>query len=200
MVGNDDNPADWTPPGDEPIGITLAKGAGDNDSDRVTIIWDDNVIQNEWLQVTVRATANTGLAKPDVFYFGNAVGESGNLTTDAKVNAVDVLLARNNPHSLLNKAAINSRYDYNRNKRVNATDMLIARNNQTHFLDALKLIDPPRPVSNELDEENWQEWENSPGKLGLLYELEELSLQDRTSKKTTANEEAVDELLKSFLQ
>ena len=34
---------------------------------------------------------NTGLVEPDVFYFGNAIGESGSSTSDAKVNAFDML-------------------------------------------------------------------------------------------------------------
>ena len=50
---------------------------GTGGSDRVTIIWDDNAIEKQWLQVTVKATDNTGLVADDVFYFGNAVGEAG---------------------------------------------------------------------------------------------------------------------------
>ena len=45
---------------------------------RVEIIWADGAIENEWVQVTVLADADTGLAAPDVFYFGNAIGDSGN--------------------------------------------------------------------------------------------------------------------------
>ena len=47
--------------------------------------------------VTVLANETTGLAQPDVFYFGNAIGESGNSTTDAKVNAFDMLGNRTTP-------------------------------------------------------------------------------------------------------
>jgi len=83
------------------------------------------------------------LLVPDVFYFGNAVGESGNSIADARVNAVDALLARNNPRTLTDPAPIDFPYDFNRDQRVNATDVLIARNNQTHFLSALKLIHVP---------------------------------------------------------
>ena len=45
------------------------------------------------------ATPNTGLAEPDVFYFGNAIGEAGNQPGNAIVNATDEILARNFPHS-----------------------------------------------------------------------------------------------------
>jgi RND family efflux transporter MFP subunit len=43
---------------------------------RVTIIWQDHAIQDTWLQVTVLADQDTGLARPDVFYFGNLRGDT----------------------------------------------------------------------------------------------------------------------------
>ena len=58
--------------------ITVRAGAGLDGADRVTLIWADGVIRNCWLQVTVLATDATGLAENEVFYVGNAVGESGN--------------------------------------------------------------------------------------------------------------------------
>jgi len=65
----------------------------------VTLVWDDGAIKNTWLQVTVKATVNTGLTANDVFYFGNAVGETGNSPTDAVVNSTDEIAARNNGRS-----------------------------------------------------------------------------------------------------
>ena len=78
-----------------------------------------------------------------MFYFGNAIGESGNSTSDAKVNAFDMLGARNNLRTFLDQVPIDFKFDYNRDQRVNVFDMLIARNNQTHFLNALRLITAP---------------------------------------------------------
>jgi len=147
-VGNDDGPNAW----DEatlPTSITISSHAGYGGSARITLTWADGTIKNQWLQVKVLDTANTGLPSADVFYFGNAVGESGDSAADAKVNAADVFLTRNNPHNLLNPAPIEFRYDFNRDGRVNATDMLIARENQTHFLDALKLIAAPDEAVRE---------------------------------------------------
>ena len=63
--------------GAAPTRITVRPGAGQDGADRITLIWADNAIRNSWLQVTVLATDATGLAANDVFYFGNAVGESG---------------------------------------------------------------------------------------------------------------------------
>ncbi|MBN2473427.1 MAG: Ig-like domain-containing protein [Pirellulales bacterium] len=141
-VGNSNDPDSWVP-APIPQSITLRPGAGTGGSDRVTIIWADYGVLKQWLQVTVAANQQTGLAEPDVFYFGNAVGDGGNSTSDAKVNATDMLLARNNPRTFLNPAPVDFAYDYNRDARVNATDMLLARNNQTHFLNALRLISVP---------------------------------------------------------
>jgi len=142
-LGNDDAPGDWdlapTPT------VTVREGAGAGGSDRVTIVWDDGEIVNQWLEVTVRAE-RLGLAEDDVFYFGNAVGETGNSAADARVTVADLLLARNNPRGFLDPAPIDCPYDFNRDGRVNATDVLLARNSQTGFADALTRIDPQGPA------------------------------------------------------
>jgi len=142
-VGNNDNPGSpgWSD-APQPAGVTVRPGEGVLGSDRVTIIWDDHAIENQWLQVTVLANElTTGLSEPDVFYFGNAVAESGNSNADAQVTTIDLLLARNNQRSFLDPAPVDFPYDHDRDGRVNATDVLLARNNQTDFLSALKLID-----------------------------------------------------------
>ena len=108
----------------------MRQGAGVGGSDRVTITWDDNVIQNQWLQVTVKADANTGLAAADVFYFGNAIGESGDNPANAVVDFQDELASRTHK-SGIPIAPITNPYDYNRDGRVNATDDIIARHNRT---------------------------------------------------------------------
>jgi hypothetical protein len=140
-VGNDNDPGGWVA-APAPLSVTVRSGAGTGGSDRVTILWADNAIQKEWLQVIVGATAATGLGSPDVFYFGNAVGESGNSASDARVNATDEILARNNPRAL-GQAPVDFAYDYNRDGKVNATDEIIARNNPTSSLTALQLISVP---------------------------------------------------------
>ena len=76
-VGNDSTPmvGGWGP-APPPSSISVRYGAGVGGADRVTLIWPDNAIEKRWLQVTVQATATTGLAANDVFYFGNAIGDS----------------------------------------------------------------------------------------------------------------------------
>ena len=78
-----------------------------------------------------------------MFYFGNAIGETGNSASDAAVTPTDEVDVRNNPHSLgVNPAGISDAYDFNRDKRVSPTDAILARNNGTNPATALKLITP----------------------------------------------------------
>jgi hypothetical protein len=122
-VGNDGLPGGWAN-APAPQSIAVQRGGGAGGSDRIKIIWADNDIQNEWLQVTANA-ANTGLARDDVFYFGNLPGESGDNTV---VDLADEEASRNN-RSGFNFVPITNSYDYNRDGQVNATDDLIARYN-----------------------------------------------------------------------
>jgi hypothetical protein len=140
-VGNNNAPGTWnTAP--SPGGVIIPDEPDGEGVYRITLIWDDNAIRNTWLEIKVLANDYTGLEDEDIFYFGNAVGESGNDPGNAQVTIIDMLLARNNPRVIPNSAAIDFSYDYNRDGRVNASDVLIARSGQTSFTNALKLIDP----------------------------------------------------------
>jgi len=132
-MGNDDNPDGWTAAPDP--SITVRPGEGTDGSDRVTLVWPNydtvnpdpatQAVAKQWLQVTVLPTANTGLAEPDVFYFGNAVAESGlgNFGGWALVNAVDSGAVRDNPHNpYVDPAPLDDLADYNRDQWVNAVD------------------------------------------------------------------------------
>ncbi len=140
-AGNDNDPSGWsTAP--NPIGGAIRSGAGLDKSDRVMLIWADGAIEKKWLEVTVLATGSTGLSAPDVFYFGNAIGDTGNKADNTYVNAADRLGCRANPHDSLNPAPIDSPYDFNRDTNVDMTDRSIARENGTSFTNALELITP----------------------------------------------------------
>ena len=110
-----------------PLSVTVRPGAGTGGSDRVTMVWEDGAIRDQWLQVTVRASATTGLWSPDVFSFGNLAGEavappgSGRFVVDAG----DVLATRSAIR--VAPAAITDRHDFNRDRRVNARDLFIVR-------------------------------------------------------------------------
>ena len=79
--------------------------------------------------MTVAANSHTGLTAPDIFYFGNAVGDSGlgDTALYALVNSVDESGARNNPKFLFNNIPITNIYDFNRDGSVNSVDEAIAR-------------------------------------------------------------------------
>ncbi len=146
-VGNNNTPGSWGA-APAPSSIQVRTGAGVSGSDRVDIIWANNAIQKQWLEVQVLANGNTGLPDNfgggigDVFFWGNAVGDgdTGNTATAAPVNATDEIGARNNPHSFGNPATVDDQYDYNKDRFVNATDQLISRNNSTNFLTQLVKI------------------------------------------------------------
>ncbi len=127
-----------------PLSVTMiADPLHPGETAMADIIWADNAIQKQWLQVTVKADGNTLLASPVVFYYGNAIGETGNSTTDAFVNAADVAGVQAHPASSFNPAGITNPYDFNRDGRVDATDVSIAQANPTTSFSALKLITVP---------------------------------------------------------
>ena len=147
-VGNDNDPAGWAlaPAPINDIAASVRIGAGVMGSDRVVLIWENSAIQKQWLQITIKANAITGLAESDIFYFGNAVGESGNSPTNTFVDGTDFAGARDNQRNFLNRAPIDFAYDYNRDSFVDGTDMAVARDNNTNFITALKVITVPAPM------------------------------------------------------
>ena len=147
-VGNDNTPGAW-PLGPAPASIEVRQRDGTGGSDRIILTWPDAAIRNTWLQVTVKGNSVTGLAADDVFYFGNAVGESGDSTTHALVNAFDFAGPRDNA---ANGAGIENRFDYNRDGNIDGTDMAIARDNATNIVTELRLIDLPGATPPETAE------------------------------------------------
>jgi len=140
-ANNTHDPSSWamapTP------GVSVREGAGAGGSDRVTLIWSDQAIHNQWLKVTVKANTRTGLGQNDVFYVGNAIGECGDATGFAFVDGADFAGARDNTHDSDDRAPVDDRFDYNRDSLVDGTDLTIARENPTNFLTCLTLIAAP---------------------------------------------------------
>jgi len=131
--------------------ITVRRGAGDGGSDRITLYIPDYPssdkiipfgLANLWLQVTLKANPDTALAAPDVFRFGNLVGETGDDSPPTlRVNAVD--LARTRAH-LTPRAGVDNPYDHNHDGRVNALDLAAIRVN---YLQGLFVLDMPAPAA-----------------------------------------------------
>ena len=135
--------------GPKPASVSVRRGAGVGGSDRLTLIWMDytpdasdivRAVANGWLEVTMKASVRTGLQSPDVFYFGNLIGETGDAPTPARVSAADLGSVR----SHLNAGVpVTSAYDLNRDGLVNALDLAVARSNLFHTLPPL----PPPDVA-----------------------------------------------------
>jgi hypothetical protein len=129
-----------------PISVDIRPGAGASGSDRITLIWRDynpqdasplpQAVGNGWLTVTVKANGHTGLAAPDVFSFGNLIGETGDGGGAAgwRVNALDLSAVK---RSLNMNAAITAVTDFNRDGRTNALDLSIVKRNLNHSLPLL---------------------------------------------------------------
>lgn len=120
--------ASWEP-APTPTNVTVRRGAGAGGADRVTLTFPDNTIRNTWLRVTVLANERTGLASPDVFYFGNAVGETGNTADNALVNAIDYSALRS--RLFTRNADLSNPYDLDRDGRISALDLVIVRRSRT---------------------------------------------------------------------
>ena len=72
-VGNDNNPGGWPPP---PAPTSVTGRGRHRRHDRVTIIWADNAIQKQVAPGHRAGHDGHRLAGRDVFYFGNAIGDT----------------------------------------------------------------------------------------------------------------------------
>ncbi len=140
-VGNNNNPGTWIAAPTPTVHVRENEGLAG--SDRITIIWADNAIEQQWLEVTVLANSDTGLATNDVHYWGNQIAEIGNQAGSTAVNALDVGEIVNNPTGFF-PAGIDNRWDLDRNDAVNALDVGVAVNHPTAFV-SLVLFTPPIP-------------------------------------------------------
>jgi len=159
-AGNTLDPSTWAD-ASAPTGVTVRPGSGVNGSTRVEITWADGAIANTWLQVTLKANGVTNLSADDVFYFGNAIGESGNSATDAAVTTADVLAARG--RISVAAASITSAWDYNRDGVVSAADVSVAQGHLTAGDAVLVMLNAPAlPVTSPLETAEL----NLPGPVG----------------------------------
>jgi len=113
-----------------PSSVTVRRGAGDQGTDRVTVTFHDGAIRNTWLRVEVLPNEHTGLNEPDVFYFGNAVGDTGDSLANARVNALDLAAVRT--HLFATGQPITSAYDLDRDGRVSALDLTLVQRSRTN--------------------------------------------------------------------
>ena len=122
----------------EPRGVGRLNGQGTDRSDRVVVTWDDPVIRNRWIEVTVKANERSLLPADDVFYFGNLVGETGDAASPLRVTALDVAATRRAIGS--QNVSVYDRHDFDRNGVVNALDLAAVRANISR---GLQFVVPP---------------------------------------------------------
>ena len=137
--GNSNDVSSW---GDavDPTGVAYEADIDASGHDRIFLTWNDETIKNTWLEVTALSNSSTGLMEPISFYFGNAIGETGNDSANAQVNLADVGLTRANQTGF-GSAELENLYDFDRNGAVNLGDVGLARANQSGF-SPLQLITP----------------------------------------------------------
>jgi hypothetical protein len=149
--GSGDPGAVWVDAPD-PLSITVRRGAGVLGTDRVTLVWPESgpgaAVRDAWLQVTVRPTANTGLSRPDVFYFGNLAGE----VTPAdpgpwRVDANDFAAVRGHMGRPMTAAA--RAYDLNQDGVVNVRDLAVVLANYGRTLSPFDAA-PASPATTAL--------------------------------------------------
>ena len=131
-----------------PALVTLRRGAGAQNSDRVTVTWADNRIVNRWLRVTVSPgapVAGTGPVNHDVFYFANLRGEVGDVSkidpSRLTVSVSDQLATRRAMYR--GTAPLDSDHDHNRDGRVNVLDYAISARNRGQWVNLMTAGPPP---------------------------------------------------------
>ena len=98
-VGNTSNSSTWST---GPAPTAVATWTGTNGDTFADIVWANNAIQEEWLQVTVLADTNTHLASNFMFYYGSEIGATGISTATTgngpviRVTSADVVATQNN--------------------------------------------------------------------------------------------------------
>ena len=143
-AGTGGDSAAW-PLAPAPTGVGVRRGAGAGGTDRVAITWPDGAIANRWVRVTMKPGANTGLPAPDVFFYGNLVGDTGGAAAfglgypPVQVDRADVINVRRSFVGDVGAAAAVSPYDHNRDGVVNGADLLLTLRNLRRSLAPIKM-------------------------------------------------------------
>jgi hypothetical protein len=96
---------------------------------RVTLVWEDGAVRDQWLRVTVLPTVRTGLAAPDLFAFGNLAGDTGDAAAGAAAEVTDADVTETLKHRR-SYSTPDDPFDHDRNYFVNDADADVARRNR----------------------------------------------------------------------
>ncbi len=113
-------PAAW-PPGPLPGGLAITEGS----PDEIVMTWNDNMIRNRWLRITIKATPSTGLSVPEVYYVGHLKGEVTGVASNLySVSFDDITQIRSEVGSTVTSENIR---DINKDGSVNFSDISTVR-------------------------------------------------------------------------
>ncbi|MEQ1829074.1 MAG: PKD domain-containing protein, partial [Pirellula sp.] len=138
------NPSAWAN-APVPTNIVVTPGSGLTPA-RIRIEWADNAIQNTWLQVIVKANANTGLSQQSAFYMGHAMAE---ITGGApyRVTAADLSAVQSGISNTI--VSVGDPRDINKDRRVTAADLSAV---QSRISNSVLLNNITVPVAGSTEE------------------------------------------------
>lgn len=138
------NPSTW-PSAPNPNVINVIPGNATTAA-RVVLEWPNNAIQNSWLQIVVKANANTGLVDRAVYYIGHALGEVDG-ASPYRVSTTDVGLVRSAVSNAI--VAVSDPRDIDKDRRVTTQDVgaLRARVSNTVLIGNITV--PPAGSASE---------------------------------------------------
>ncbi len=114
---------------------------------RVILRWADNAIKDRWLRVTLKSTANTGLAEDEIFYAGHLLGDA---TGDLLVRISDILEIRSH---LAQQAGVSDVRDIDKDGMIRTNDILAARSNLAQQLSVLDTA--ANPLADLTQSQRW---------------------------------------------
>lgn len=129
-------PSTWTA-APNPSGIVVTPGTATTAA-RIRLEWANNAIQNTWLQIIVKANANTGLLQREVFYIGHALGEVDGVTP-YRLSTSDVGTVRQGVGNTI--VAVGDVRDVDKDRRITTSDVgfLRARVGNTVLLNTITI-------------------------------------------------------------
>ena len=120
-----------------------ANGTGTTSgSDRVELMWANGAITQKWVEVIVKATADTGLGSNDVFFFGNEIGDTGSSNTagTATVTSSDTTATQTHGAALKANIPATNLFDFNKDGQVTGADTTDAQTHGTTTKTGLQLL------------------------------------------------------------
>jgi hypothetical protein len=111
------NPSTWvSAPAPTAIDVTAAAGQ----PSRIRLEWADGVITNRWLQIIVKANANTGLIERGAYYLGHALGEV-NGVSPYRLTSADLSSVQGSISTAI--VPITDMRDVNKDRRITSADL-----------------------------------------------------------------------------